>query len=421
MAQGLAGMLRADGTPAAPGEVVFSQQTEDGRGSVTVTSGGGGTMGSGGGGGVDGGGATTSAPAASDVIETGPLSPGEEDLVRQQFGHLAWALDIPEIANILRTAAKNEWPENKLIAAVYASVWWRSTSDSQRQWIQLSAQDPGTATQRVNAVVDQLRVEAQQLGVNIPIERLKVVAENSLRFGMTTQQLTSALGSEIKFVIRDVTTGHVAFVGPGGEPGYDPNDPNKPAGGKVAVMDDGREVYYIPGQQSLASQLEVGTLSGDLQAGLGDIEREIRRIAADYLVPVSNRTLIQWLEKIAKGEMKVDDFRGYLIEQAKSLYPTIAGSLDKGITTAQYLAPYAEIAAQELDINPADIDFSQEKWNRPLNQIDPATGERTTTSLADWRVNVRTDPVYGWDSTRAANDQAAGLILNMGKAFGEAA
>jgi hypothetical protein len=110
--------------------------------------------------------------------------------------------------------------------------------------------------------------------------------------------------------------------------------------------------------------------------------------------------------------------KGYAIEQAKSLFPGLTAALDAGQTVDQYADPYKQIATQELNVNPADIQWTDPKWMKALNQVDPKTGARTSMSLDQWLSTLRTDPTYGYDQTNKAGQQAAQLATQLSQRFG---
>lgn len=154
---------------------------------------------------------------------------------------------------------------------------------------------------------------------------------------------------------------------------------------------------------------------------LQESRREFEQLAGAYLIPLSEQTLDTWTRQILGGKVPEDAFRGYLVEQAKSRWPTLGAALDAGVTVAQYAEPYKQIAARELELNPAAIDFMQPKWMAPLDHVDTSTGERTTMSLSDWTNKIRSDAQYGWDETSGAREKAAQFNSELLTTFGRVA
>lgn len=279
--------------------------------------------------------------------------------VEQNYGYLAAFLDIPDVKKTLLAAAGGKWDAAKLQGALYKTSWWKKTSESMRQWETLRSQDPASYKQRI----DQTRVElvhaAQQMGVGLSGKEAAELAVNINKFGWSGTQITAAISSHYK--------------------------------------------YKPDGQRPGAAAVDVATL---------------KQQAAQYMVPLSDGTIEAWTRNMLNGTATQETFDAYLREQAKSLFPTMAAQIDAGITVAQYVDPYRETAAKLLDVNPADVDFMQPKWQKALTQVDPKTGQRVPMNLADWQTTLMNDPVYGYDKSRAGVGAAGELMHGLAKMFG---
>lgn len=392
------------------------QVTEDGRGSVTAGEISVADTGSGGEGGPTSSGATEAAAAPSAASGT------IEDQVRQNYGHLAWLLEIPEIREILLKATQEGWNADRLTGAVYATNWWKTTAPSAREWIKLTKTDPASAAARIDAAQESLRNEFDRLGVKVSETRLREMAENSLKMGQSPAQVQAAIGGEITYINVDRSSGRAAFVGPNGEPGYDPNDANKPAGGQVATMNDGRLVYFVPGAKPANPILTelgavVGGSVGPLRGRLADTATQARALAAQYGIRLSDQTLGVWIDKITEGAARLEDFESELRTQAKVLFPALASQIDRGITVAQATEPYRQAIASTLGLNPAAIDFTDPKWNRFLGMPDK-DGNRKMADVWEVETELRTNPIYGWGNTKGAKDMAHEFGANLLRDFG---
>lgn len=146
----------------------------------------------------------------------------------------------------------------------------------------------------------------------------------------------------------------------------------------------------------------------------------IKGLANDYGVPLSDQSTMHWATLLTQGAINQDGMKGYLVEQAKSLFPALSSALDKGITVSQYADPYKQIAVQQLGVNPETINWADPKWNQALNQIDPKTGQRVSMSLDQWTQTVRSDPRYGYDTTSQGKQAAAQLATQLLQKFGAA-
>lgn len=285
-----------------------------------------------------------------------------EDQIRQQYGYLASFLDIPEVGGVLRQAITEGWDQSRLQAAVQATQWWRTTSSSVRSWLALTSADPQTAADRVGTQLADVQTQAGKLfGHPIDPARAKQIAEDSLKYGWDATQLQNALASEF---------------------------------------------HYAAGQQ---------------QGQLGQAEVQLRQMAADYLVPLSDQTLAAWEGQIANGTATPDTFKQYMVAQAKGMFPALGPQIDAGLTVQQLADPYRQQAAKDLGISPDAIDFTDPKWSRALTQIDPKTGTPTMMSLYDWQKTVRSDDIYGFKNSPVGKGLAADAILGLAQGLGKVA
>jgi hypothetical protein len=96
----------------------------------------------------------------------------------------------------------------------------------------------------------------------------------------------------------------------------------------------------------------------------------------------------------------------------------MAKDLDAGRTVTDFADPYKQSAVQITGINPDEFNLSDPKWRKAIDQVDPATGNRTVMSLADWQTKLRTDSVYGYDQTAQARQAASQLVTSLGQRMG---
>lgn len=279
--------------------------------------------------------------------------------IASKYGYLAAFVKDPEIGPILIKAAQQDWDEATMKAALYKTNWWKTHSDTTRAWDAQVKLDPATTKAQIAAQLTNLQTEARNLGLIVDPRRLSAMAVNSLRYGWNGQQVRNALVNEGRF---DMT--------------------GKSGSAALTLRDD------------------------------------LKQMASKYLVPIDNKTLMDWVKNVTKGDVQQQDFEGYLKEQAKSLFPGMGAAIDSGVTPEQYVSPYKQIAAQTLELPSEQVNFMQPKWGKALFQVDPKTGARTSMSLADWQTLLRTDRAYGYDKTQQAKAQAADLTTQLAQSFG---
>ena len=285
-------------------------------------------------------------------------TPEQMQQARELFPGYAWMLDIPELADIIGRAAEERWAADRIQGALQGTGWWRERNTIARQWQELTQTDPAEATRQQNMLALQMRQWAASVGLQITADDAAYVAGLSLARGASESEWKGGIYQE--------------FAG-------------------------------VRGQRPSTVRDQMGAM------------------AAQYAVPLSDQTVDKWSQDLATGMVDMNMYESYLREQAKSLFPGLSNAIDRGITVQQYVQPYAQIAVQELGLNPGEIDWRDPKWNTAIHRVDAKTGVPTSMSLADWTKELRTNAVYGFDQTQRAQEQAAALSQGLLQRFGRAA
>ena len=101
------------------------------------------------------------------------------------------------------------------------------------------------------------------------------------------------------------------------------------------------------------------------------------------------------------------------------MYPSIAGAIKAGITPADYVTPYKEVAAQLLGVSPNAIDMTKPQYQRALSAPDQQ-GTPVAMSLYDWQQTLMKDPQYGYMNSVNAKDRASSIAQGLAEVFGKA-
>lgn len=283
--------------------------------------------------------------------------------INEQYPQAMALLSQPGVFQVYADAINNNWSADRITAALQNTQWWKTTPNPERQWLALQSTDPATAQQKIDLVVRQVNDIESQLGVKLDPNG-----------GFYSPSF--------------------AFLVKAAQEGWDEN-----------------RIRY-----ELIAATKGQAPGGEVAKNAADV----KSLAGQYGVPLSDQATMDWADKITQGAMTPDAVKGYLIEQAKSLFPALSSALDQGVTVQQYAAPYIQLAQQELNINPSDVNFTDKKWMTPLNQIDPKTGQRVSMSLDDWLKTLRSDPKYGYDTTDKAKQDATALATQLQTKFGAA-
>ena len=102
-------------------------------------------------------------------------------------------------------------------------------------------------------------------------------------------------------------------------------------------------------------------------------------------------------------------------KSAKGKYFHLADQIDAGLSLEDIFSGYRNYAADLLEIDPNQIDFTKD------SKFAKAFGSKETgqMSLTDWVQTIKTDPTFGWQYTKQANQQATDIALTLARAFGK--
>jgi len=279
-------------------------------------------------------------------------------VMASEFGWAASFLDDAELGPLLRRAAgPPPWSPDKLSREIKKTNWWQSRTVAQRQWDQGVASDPATFNQRVETQKRGIKEVAAGLSLVLNDEQITALATESLRSGWDEDQTINAIANE----------------GVRGE-----------------------------------------SFGADIRFGITG--RGVRGLASQYAVPLSDQAADGWAEKLATGGITQTDYENYLRGQAKSLYPSLADDIDRGVNVSTIIDPYSQVAVSTLGINAAEIDFADPKWNAALN-FDDGKGRRMMT-LFEWGEHLRRDERYDYDRTPEATSKAYRMVSDLGRMFG---
>jgi hypothetical protein len=300
------------------------------------------------------------APGSSTTAGGGVSTHLDKKALAADYGYAAAFFNSsPELRRLLDMAVKGQWDAAKFTGRLMNTTWYKEHTSKERSWIQLTTADPAEAKRQMDERRNQVVQTYRSMGVAIPPKRLDSLVTDSLRFGWNDDQIQDAVASEFDYKA------------------------GKTYGGAVGQTVD-----------------------------------QLKKLAADYVVPISDKTMDAWTTHVLRGEATPDSFTSYLKTQAKSMFPELSAALDSGVTTVQYLDPYAQTAAQTLGINPDEVNWLDPKWSGLVFKTDPATGTRGVQSLADATRTLRTDTTFGYDKSAGAQSQAASLGLQLTQLMG---
>lgn len=297
-------------------------------------------------------------------------------LVQKDYPNLAWLLTIPGLGSQIVSWAQQGLDPSAAEAEFESTPWYQQNSDATRKWIAEQAQDPAQATADLAAQESAMSATLTNLGLTGTPDQVKALATASLAQGWTSQQTKDNISQSI-------------VAGPNGTFSfhYDNQVGGTSAGG--------------------------GTLVSTLQG--------IQSEAAKYLVPISDGTAQSFATAMANGTMDSSAVTAYMVTHAESLYPSIAGAIKAGITPADYVSPYKQVAAQLLGVDANSIDMTQPQYMRAITAPDPKTGIPSAMSLYTWQQTLMQDPQYNYTQSTNAKDRASSIAQGIAEMFGKTA
>jgi hypothetical protein len=255
------------------------------------------------------------------------------------------------------------WSQAQMDSALQKTDWWKTTSDTKRQWIEKTSNDPASAQQQVSDKAATINSQLVQQGVRLDPSRVQDIATQALEFGWNDVETKAALDSEL-----------------------------------------------MRSPSVLASQ--VGT--------------NYKALADQYGVGMSDERVQQWAAHSISGVRSDEEFRQYLVTQAKGMFQNNADVqkfLDDGGTTDQYFDPYKQDAATVLGVNPDSIHLSDPKWSAAINaqHLDASgkpIGQIGSMTRQEWIQKLKSDPQYGYSSTTNGINDGAAIGATITSLFG---
>ena len=144
----------------------------------------------------------------------------------------------------------------------------------------------------------------------------------------------------------------------------------------------------------------------------------VRQLGKAYGYQVSDsqiQSILTGTPDVATGQTLTEDsLRQRLRAYVKGAMPHLSDQIDAGLTLEDVGASYKRLAGQLLEKDESQIDMFSGPYLRAFG--DPKNGQ---LSLSDWVTTVKSDPTFGWQYTKQANDQATNIGLSLARAFGK--
>lgn len=279
--------------------------------------------------------------------------------IETSYPAFAWLLDVPEVGDLLGRAAVEGWDITRLQAQLYATSWWKRTSQTQRNWSTLIATDPAEARRQRAQRQSEVDAEVARLGVRLTANEKRFLVEVSLGQGFDQAQIT-------------------------------------------------RNILKI-GKTRLASS------GGEVRRNL----QQIDALAKNMAFPVSHTTAGRWAYDIAAGAQTLDGLQAHMTEWAKDKYAKntqVVRGLERGLTMWDIVQPTLGRVAEELGMSIDAFDLTKGRGAKLINYQDPKTGELRLMNDTEATGFARSQ--REWRDTNNGKSLASQLVEGMTKKFG---
>lgn len=261
----------------------------------------------------------------------------------------------PELWKLFNTAVKKNYSQARFVAALRETKWYQKNSDTARQTQILQKTDPATYNQRLAAMQDKIAQQAGQAGSVFSQRQLHDIAQQAMMFGWDDNMITKILSEHV--------------------------------------------------------QTQKG---GRYGGAAGQAQQELNQYAYQMGVTLSDPTLKTWLSNIVGQTHTIDDYKGFIQQQAMNTFPSLTKELAGGQTLSQIADPYVQQMAQTLELNPTELNVFTPQIRQALQGVRQQDGSVVATPLYQFEQQIKSDPALGWtktDNGRAALSAASSQVL----------
>lgn len=293
-----------------------------------------------------------------------------KQIIQEEFGSL-WDVysSNPDVRKVIDDSVKGGYfnDETKMSAVLQNTNWYRTTTQSARQFAIKMSSDPATLETQINQTVEGLRTSTLATGITFTDATLRKLATDKIKFGWSAEQERNAIGSEA------------------------------------------------------VAQAQLGGARGISDLRTGVVARGLREKAASYAQKPSEALIDSWTQQIMTGKKTETNWEDLMRDSARTQFRSLQPALDKGQDVETALYAYKQQAVNTLgsSIDASNIDWTSDKWNKALNFKDEKTNEYRQMDLWEWNRYLRTLPE--WQNTEEAKDTYRNVALSLAQGFGRMA
>lgn len=313
--------------------------------------------------------ATKAARAGGYTDKNFDFKPDKDKLNRQELAAqyqsaVGVIYSVPELQGIFTQALNEGWSNDRMIAAVQNSEWYRGNNEYAR--IAWAREQTGGADWQ--ATLQNARSAVQQAAV--------------------------ASGADLTPAETDALARRYVYEG------WDQDGRQALLGQALAG-----EITYLPDERGMTR----------LMGGAGDLAAQLREVAYANGMTYSDSYYLSAARSVASGLSTADDWERDIRGQAAGMWQPYADKINAGANVYDLASPYIQTMAQELELSPADITLGDPHIRQALLGVDEA-GNPKTMSLWEFQQKLRQDP--RWEQTSKAQNEITSVTGRVMQMFG---
>ena len=169
-----------------------------------------------------------------------------------------------------------------------------------------------------------------------------------------------------------------------------------------------------------------------------DMYEKVLAAATQYGIPIASADIKQWVvngitnsagDSYSIAQAATDTAAAaaeHYQQLAAGLYPTLSKQIMAGQDVQTLIAPYNNITAQYLGVDPASLNNPGSADGGPTGKYfkflqgatDPTTGTPTMQTMDQWKKTLMQDPSYGFQNTQGAKNMASQFSSALLNEFG---
>lgn len=277
---------------------------------------------------------------------------------QEMAARYGWALSMlrsnPELSKLFDAAVQGNYNQNRFIAELRNTKWYKTRGEAQRQNEVLYRVDP--AEYRRRALQKRAEIEDvyyQMFGQKPSAHVLTVMTNSAFAFGFSDAEIKNLVGS---------------------------------ASNAAAMMKNG------------------------LGGTLGEAERQIRNAMEDYGLDFGEAWISRQLNYIATGRTDVTAIANYLKNGAIAKYGAWKGELEQGMTMRDIAEPFRQLMAKTLELSDKSISIADPSLQKALQYRPPAKGGKPgpPAQMPLWQFESQLKNDKRWLGTQNAQDSLMG-------------